>query len=62
MAGYAADVNECCGRTLFLRVSRTRAGHMLLLIPKEEHKKEKRVKNACRRGRGRGRNHGTYRV
>ena len=41
MAGYAADVNECCGRTLFLRVSRTRAGHMLLLIPKEEHKKEK---------------------
>ena len=57
MAGYAADVNECCGRTLFLRVSRTRAGHMLLLIPKEEHKKE--IKNKKRGRRGRGRNHGT---
>ena len=44
MAGYAADVNEYCGRTLFLRVSCAPAEHAAV---------NKNTKRVCFRGGGR---------
>ena len=46
MAGYAADVNEYCGRTLFLRVSCARN-----MLPLSVNKNTKRV-SVCFREAG----------